>query len=58
MTQEEFNELITEIKEKSPNIFQFIEDFVDEKVTSEEVSVYLSMAYDQQRNYINNYQAR
>lgn len=58
MTQQEFNELLAKIKENTPNLFQFIKDFVDKKVTHEEVSVYLSMTYDQQRNYINNYQAR
>lgn len=58
MTQEEFDKLLAEIKEKSPNLFQLIEDFVDRKLTSEEVETFLSMAIDQQRAYINNYQAR
>lgn len=58
MTQQKFNELLAEVKEQNPNLFQFIEDFVDKKVTHEEVSVYLSMTSDQQQNYIDNYQAR
>lgn len=58
MTQQEFDELLAEIKENTPNLFQFIEDFIDKKVTREEVSVYLSMTSDQQQNYIDNYQAR
>ena len=58
MTQQEFDELLAEVKEDSPNLFQFIKDFVDKKVTREEVSVYLSMTSDQQQNYIDNYQAR
>ncbi|MDI5952793.1 hypothetical protein QLV94_02660 [Streptococcus equi subsp. zooepidemicus] len=58
MTQQEFDELLAEVKEDSPNLFQFIKDFVDKKVTHEEVSVYLSMTSDQQQNYIDNYQAR
>ncbi len=58
MTQQEFDELLAEVKENTPNLFQFIEDFIDKKVTREEVSVYLSMTSDQQQNYIDNYQAR
>lgn len=58
MTQQEFDELLAEVKENTPNLFQFIEDFVDKKVTHEEVSVYSSMTSDQQQNYIDNYQAR
>lgn len=58
MTQQKFDELLAEIKENTPNLFQFIEDFIDKKVTLEEVSVYLSMTSDQQQNYIDNYQAR
>ncbi|MFH6650526.1 hypothetical protein P7J26_09440 [Streptococcus suis] len=58
MTQQEFDELLAEAKENTPNLFQFIEDFVDKKVTHEEVSVYLSMTSDQRQNYIGNYQAR
>ncbi len=58
MTQQEFDGLLAEVKEDSPNLFQFIEDFIDKKVTLEEVSVYLSMTSDQQQNYIDNYQAR
>lgn len=37
MTRAEFYELIAEIKKKSPKLFQFISDFVDRKVTYEEV---------------------
>ncbi|MFM0781517.1 hypothetical protein ACYKKF_07020 [Streptococcus suis] len=58
MTQQEFDELLAEVKENTPDLFQFIEDFVDKKVTHEEVSVYLSMTSGQQQNYIDNYQAR
>ncbi|MCB2862117.1 hypothetical protein [Streptococcus suis] len=58
MTQQEFDELLAEVKEESPNLSQFIKDFIDKKVTREEASVYLSMTSDQQQNYIDNYQAR
>ena len=58
MTQQKFDELLAEVKEQKPNLFQMISDFIDKKVTREEVSVYLSMTNDQQQNYINNYKAR
>lgn len=37
MTQAEFDEVISEIKAERPNLFQFITDFLDRKVTPEEV---------------------
>lgn len=43
MTQAEFDEVMTEIKEERPNLFQFIADFVDRKVSTEEVDEYLKM---------------
>ena len=58
MTQAEFDELIAEIKAKRPNLFQFIADFVNRKVTSEEVDEYLKMKRGDQVEYIKNYKAR
>ena len=58
MTQAEFDELMTEIKAKHPNLFQFIADFVDRKVTSEEISNFLKMMHENQVDYIKNYKAR
>lgn len=43
MTQAEFDEVMTEIKEERPNLFQFIADFVGRKVSTEEVDEYLKM---------------
>jgi len=43
MTQAEFDEVMAEIKEKRPNLFQFIADFVDRKVSAEEVDDFLKM---------------
>ena len=57
-TQTEFDELIAEIKEKRPNLFQFISDFVDRKVSTEEVDDFLKMGRSDQVDYIKNYQAR
>ena len=36
MTQAEFDGQMAEIKERNPNLFQFIADFVDRKVSTEE----------------------
>ena len=58
MTQSEFDNRITEIKDRNPNLFQFIIDFLDDKVTSEEVYDFLKLKRSYQVNYIKNYQAR
>jgi len=58
MTQAEFDELMTEIKEKRPNLFQFIVDFLNRKVSTEEVDDFLKMEHRNQVNYIKNYKAR
>ena len=58
MTQAEFDEAIAEIKDRNPNLFQFITDFVDRKVTTEEVDDWLNMERAEQVEYIKNYKAR
>ena len=58
MTQAEFDEEMTEIKEERPNLFQFIADFVDRKVSTEEVDECLKMKREKQVEFIKNYQAR
>ncbi|MDS8351861.1 hypothetical protein RLM11_01750 [Streptococcus pneumoniae] len=58
MTQAEFEKQMAEIKERNPNLFQFIADFVDRKVTPEEVDEFLKMERAEQVEYIKNYQAR
>ena len=58
MTQAEFDKQMAEIKEKRPNLFQFISDFVDRKVSTEEVDDFLKMEHSYQVNYIKNDQAR
>lgn len=58
MTQAEFDKQMAEIKEKRPNLFQFISDFVDRKVSTEEVDNFLNMKRSDQVVYIKNYQAR
>ena len=58
MTQSEFDEVMAEIKERNPNLFQFIADFVDRKVSTEEVDEFLKMERTDQVEYIKNYKAR
>ena len=58
MTQAEFDEVMAEIKERNPNLFQFIADFVDRKVSTEEVDDFLKMERTDQVEYIKNYKER
>ena len=58
MTQAEFDKQMAEIKERNPNLFQFITDFLDRKVTPEEVDDWLNMERAEQVEYIKNYKAR
>ncbi|MDS3811305.1 Uncharacterised protein [Streptococcus pneumoniae] len=58
MTQAEFDEVMADIKARNPNLLQFITDFLDRKVTPEEVDEFLKMERAEQMEYIKNYQAR
>ena len=58
MTQAEFDKQMAEIKERNPNLSQFIADFVDRKVSIEEVDEFLKMERTDQVDYIKNYKAR
>ena len=49
---------MAEIKEERPNLFQFIADFVDRKISTEEVDEYLKMKREKQVEFIKNYEAR
>lgn len=58
MTQAEFDNLISDIKEKAPKVFLIIQNFVNKKLSSEEVDNFLSMNNEDQLRFINGYQAR
>ena len=58
MTQAEFDKRMAKIKAENPNLFQFITDFVDRKVSTEEVDDFLKMGRSDQVDYIKSYQAR
>lgn len=57
-TQSEFYNRMTKIKDRHPNLFQFIIDFLDDKVSTEEVYDFLKMERSYQVNHIKNYKAR
>ena len=58
MTRAEFDKRMAEIKAKGPNLFQFIADFVNRKVSTEELDDFLKMERSDQVDYIKNYKAR
>lgn len=58
MTQAEFDDLMAEIKENEPNLFQFIVDFINKKVSIQEVEAFQKTERTDQVEYIKNYQAR
>ena len=58
MTNKEFNNLMSEIKERAPKLFLILKDFVNKKFSSEEGDNLLSMNSEDQLRFINSYQAR
>ena len=58
MTNKEFNNLISDIKERAPKLFLIIQDFVNKKLSSEEIDNLLSTSDEEQVPFINSYQAR
>ena len=58
MTQAEFDEVMADLKENEPNLFQFIVDFINKKVTTQEVEAFQKMEPEVQQLYIKNYKAR
>ena len=57
-TQADLDNLMSEVKKESPNLFQFISDFINKKVSIEEVEAFLKMEHEIQQLYIKNYKAR
>ena len=57
-TQADLDNLMSEVKAESPNLFQFIVDFINKKVSIEEVEAFLKMEHEVQQLYIKNYKAR
>ena len=57
-TQADLDNLMSEVKAESPNLFQFISDFINKKVSIEEVEAFLKMEHEIQQLYIKNYKER
>lgn len=58
MTQAEFDDLMVDLKENEPNLFQFIVDFINKKVSIQEVEAFQKMEREAQQLFIKNYKAR
>lgn len=58
ISETEFDALIARIKEEDPNLYLFLADFVNKKVSTEEVDAFLKMEHKIQQLYIKNYKAR
>ena len=58
MTQAEFDNFMAVLKVNNPNLFQFIADFINKKVTVQEVEAFQKMEPEVQQLYIKNYKAR
>ena len=58
MTQAEFDELMVDLREKEPNLFQFIVVFINKKVSIQEVEAFQKMEHEVRQLYIKNYKAR
>lgn len=58
MTQAEFDNFMVDLKENEPNLFQFIADFINKKVSIQEVETFQKMEHGERQLYIKNYKAR
>lgn len=58
MTQAEFDNFMADLKVNNPNLFQFVADFINKKVTIQEVEAFQKMEPEVQQLYIKNYKAR
>ncbi|EQC73762.1 hypothetical protein [Streptococcus sp. HSISS3] len=57
-TQSEFDNFMVNLKENEPNLFQFIVDFINKKVSIQEVVAFQKMEHEERQLYIKNYKAR
>lgn len=57
-TQSEFDNFMVNLKENEPNLFQFIVDFINKKVSIQKVEAFQKMEHEERQLYIKNYKAR
>ena len=58
LAQVEFDALIARAKKENPNLYLFLVDFVNKKVSLEEVNAFEKMDHELKQLYIKNYKAR
>ena len=58
LAQTEFDALIARVKEENPNLYLFLVDFVNKKVSLEEAEAFKKMDYELKQLYLKNYKAR
>jgi hypothetical protein len=58
LAQVEFDALIARAKEENPNLYLFLVDFMNKKVSLEEVNAFEKMDYELKQLYLKNYKAR
>ena len=54
----ELDNLIQKMKKEEPNLFQIMEDYINNKLSTQELEVFLNMDQEARWTYIDNYQAR
>lgn len=57
-TQLEFDTLIQEMKLEEPNLYQILNDYLNRKLSLDELIDFLSLEGEAQRAYIDGYQGR
>ena len=57
-TQLEFDTLIQEMKLEEPNLYQILNDYLNRKISLDELNDFLSLEDDARRAYIDSDQAR
>ena len=58
LAQAEFDTLIARVKEENPNLYLFLVDFVNKKVSLEEAEAFEKMDSELKQLYLKNYKAR
>ena len=58
MNQSELDDFVAVLKTSNPNLYQFIINFIDERVSIKEVEAFQKMEHQAQQLYIKNYKAR
>ncbi|MCP1639672.1 hypothetical protein J2T50_001381 [Streptococcus gallinaceus] len=55
MEEKEILDILKEVRYTYPELFAFITDFINRKISIEEVEMFKKMSIDEQNQYISNY---